>query len=479
MEVLHMEMVSHTGRKRGLLALALAACAALVFTFALAPRAFAFYNVQYTQPCSNCHSTAGPAPVVTLVSNNETTATYSVAGNGQEWAVFNGSTRVAGSTYSDGNTFSVADGVTYTVYDVIDASTAGHTTVTPSGGSVATTFTITPSAGANGSISPSTVQTVASGANATFTITPNSGYHVATLLVNGTAVTAATSYTFTNVTSNQTIAATFAADTTATQYTLTPSVNGGHGSIAPSSVLTVAANSTYTFRIQPDVGYHIATVLVDSVPATATLAGTYTFTNVTANHTIVVTFAAGALPGSYAIMPTAGAHGTVGPVASAFVYGPIITVQPNTSYTLRVTPDVGYHVASVLVDDATATLTSGGLYTFTNITASHTFAVTFAPNAATSLSLKTSSTSLTHGKSVTLSAVLKGGVSAGTKVTFQVKAPGKSTYTTISTVGVSTAGAASKKYKLSKKGTYYFRVVFSGSTSFAPSTSSSIKVKSK
>ena len=71
-------------------------------------------------------------------------------------------------------------------------------------------YTITPTAGANGTISPAGAQTVASGSNATFTITPAAGYHVATLKVDGSAVSAATTYTFTNVTANHTIAATFA-----------------------------------------------------------------------------------------------------------------------------------------------------------------------------------------------------------------------------------------------------------------------------
>ena len=47
------------------------------------------------------------------------------------------------------------------------------------------TFTITPSAGANGSITPSADQTVDFGADLTFTITPDTGYHVADVLVDG------------------------------------------------------------------------------------------------------------------------------------------------------------------------------------------------------------------------------------------------------------------------------------------------------
>src|SRR5262249_16852403 len=51
-----------------------------------------------------------------------------------------------------------------------------------------TTFTITASAGANGSISPSGSVVVTQGANQTFTITPNSCYHVSDVLVDGSSV---------------------------------------------------------------------------------------------------------------------------------------------------------------------------------------------------------------------------------------------------------------------------------------------------
>ena len=74
----------------------------------------------------------------------------------------------------------------------------------------AASWTITASAGANGSIAPSGAVVVAQGANQGFTITPNSGYHVGGVTVDGSSVGAVTSYTFTNVTANHTISATFA-----------------------------------------------------------------------------------------------------------------------------------------------------------------------------------------------------------------------------------------------------------------------------
>ena len=47
-------------------------------------------------------------------------------------------------------------------------------------------------------------------ASNSFTITPVAGYHVADVLVDGASAGAITGYTFTNVTANHTIAASFA-----------------------------------------------------------------------------------------------------------------------------------------------------------------------------------------------------------------------------------------------------------------------------
>jgi hypothetical protein len=71
------------------------------------------------------------------------------------------------------------------------------------------TFTVTASAGTNGSISPNGTVTVNRGTSQAFTLTPATGHYVATVTVDGTSVGAVTSYTFTNVTANHTIAASF------------------------------------------------------------------------------------------------------------------------------------------------------------------------------------------------------------------------------------------------------------------------------
>jgi hypothetical protein len=106
------------------------------------------------------------------------------------------------------------------------------------------------------------------------------------VLVDGVSVGAVTEYTFTDVTRAHTIAATFAFDT----YAITASAGPG-GTISPSGAVAVTYGASRTFTITPQSGYHVEGVLVDGISIGAVR--TYTFTNVTAPHTVEASFAAG------------------------------------------------------------------------------------------------------------------------------------------------------------------------------------------
>jgi hypothetical protein len=72
------------------------------------------------------------------------------------------------------------------------------------------TYTITPTAGTNGAISPNTVQTVNYGSTPTFTFIPNTKYQVDVVTVDGVPVTpSGNTFTFPAVTANHTINVTF------------------------------------------------------------------------------------------------------------------------------------------------------------------------------------------------------------------------------------------------------------------------------
>lgn len=75
----------------------------------------------------------------------------------------------------------------------------------------AKTYTINASAGANGSITPNGNTTVNYGAAQAYTITPANGYVIDNVMVDNISMGAVSSYVFTNVTTNHTIAATFKA----------------------------------------------------------------------------------------------------------------------------------------------------------------------------------------------------------------------------------------------------------------------------
>ncbi|HCR5325521.1 TPA: DUF1566 domain-containing protein [Legionella pneumophila] len=78
-------------------------------------------------------------------------------------------------------------------------------------------FTVTPSAGANGSISPTTAQVVNAGSSLTFTATPNTGFGVNQWLLDGNVVqNGGTTFQLSNIQANHTVGVTF------NQTTLSP-----------------------------------------------------------------------------------------------------------------------------------------------------------------------------------------------------------------------------------------------------------------
>ncbi|OPY90384.1 MAG: Fibronectin type III domain protein [Syntrophus sp. PtaU1.Bin208] len=146
------------------------------------------------------------------------------------------------------------------------------------------TYTITGSCGSNGSMSPSGAVSVTSGGSQSFTITPDSGYAVSSVLVDGASAGTPTSYTFSNVTANHTIAVTFAA---LAKYTITATYTSG-GTITPSGTVSLSSGGSQTYTMTPKTGYKIYSVLVDGVKVGTPTS--YAFSNVTRNHTIKVTF---------------------------------------------------------------------------------------------------------------------------------------------------------------------------------------------
>ncbi len=71
-------------------------------------------------------------------------------------------------------------------------------------------YVITASAGANGLVLPAGASSVQEGTSVTYTITPDQGYVVENVLVNGSSVGAVSTYTFSNISADNTISVSFA-----------------------------------------------------------------------------------------------------------------------------------------------------------------------------------------------------------------------------------------------------------------------------
>ncbi|MCX6324985.1 MAG: Ig-like domain-containing protein [Sphingobacteriales bacterium] len=146
------------------------------------------------------------------------------------------------------------------------------------------TYFATVSAGFNGNITPGE-GTVNCGSNVTYTFTPISSCHrISNVVLNGVSQGPVSSLSVNNVSANYTLLAFFEL----IPYTITVSA-GANGSISPSTGI-VNCGSSATYTITPDACYSIADVVVDGVSQGAL--STYTFTNVTAPHTISASFTA-------------------------------------------------------------------------------------------------------------------------------------------------------------------------------------------
>jgi PKD repeat protein len=147
-------------------------------------------------------------------------------------------------------------------------------------------YTITPSAGVGGTISPSTPQLVPIGDSATFTITPSGCYTIKDVQVDGESKGALSTYTFVNVTEDHTIHADFQIKT----YEILVNQSEG-GMIDPAGddgVVTVNCGSTQCFNITPDEGNVVYDVIVDN--NSVGVYNKYCFTNITDNHTLEAVF---------------------------------------------------------------------------------------------------------------------------------------------------------------------------------------------
>lgn len=219
------------------------------------------------------------------------------------------------------------------------------------------TFTVTATAGPNGSISPSGTPLVEEGGDILFTITPNTGFQVADVVVDNQSLGPMTSYLFTNVTSNHSIHATFQIST----YTLSYS-SDGNGSLTGNTLQTVThgGNGTPVLAV-PYISYHFVQ-WSDGVTDNPR-----TDLNVTGNIQVVAQFALN----TYTILATANANGTINPSGE-------VVVNEGASPTFLINPNTGSSIEDVRVDGVSIGPVS--IYQFVNVVENHTIEADFELN---------------------------------------------------------------------------------------------------
>ncbi len=173
-------------------------------------------------------------------------------------------------------------------------------------------YQIVSTAGTNGAIEPNGTTIIAFGGTRNYTISPADGFRVNDLLVDSVSQGALTTYQFANVQADHTISASF----TENVYNITVT-GSGPGTITPSGILQVLPGSDLTLQFVPSNGYKIILITVDE--SSVVLDSSYTFTNIQASHTIVVTFGTPSNGGSGSNGGGGGGGGYSAPVTTTAV----------------------------------------------------------------------------------------------------------------------------------------------------------------
>ena len=288
---------------------------------------------------------------------NQYTLTYAAGANGS----LSGTTLQTVNYGSDGTAVTAVPGTGYHFDQWSDGvMTASRTDTNVTGDITATAafginqYTLTYSAGANGSISGTTIQTVNYGSNGTaVTAVPGTGYHF--VQWNDGVMTA--TRTDTNVTASMSAAASFAIN----QYTLSYAA-GANGSLTGATLQIVNHGSAGTaVTAVPGTGYHF--VQWDDGVMTASR----TDTNVTGDIIVTAAFAIN----QYTLTYSAGANGSIsGTTLQTVNYGSdgtAVTAVPGTGYHFVQWSD-GVMTATRIDTNVTASMSAGAIFAINQYT---------------------------------------------------------------------------------------------------------------
>ncbi|GEM_PF-1408714 len=232
--------------------------------------------------------------------------------------------------------------------------------------SLSVLYTITATTTRGGTICPQGVTRVLKGGTLLYSITPDFDYFTSGVLVDDNAVGVVTEYTFRNIAANHTISAVFSPER---MYILTPIPSGG-GSITPANSQMVLFGDSVTFTIQAEDCYTISDISIDYSYHLGPQESPYqyTFKDVDESHTIAPAFTGK----TCIIAATAGMGGSIAPSGD-------IGVSCGWSQRFFITPDPGYHIDDVFIDNDSIGPVSS--YLFENVTTDHTINAHFASDS--------------------------------------------------------------------------------------------------
>lgn len=248
----------------------------------------------------------------------------------------------------------------------------------------ATTYTVTTTAGAHGtvSLSPDSADgKYAEGTSITVTVTPDTDYEVDTFTVNGTAAALTNNaYTF-EIKQDTAIAATFKAATSnpAEEYTITIGAHE-HGNITLTPAQEkYSKGAKVTIAAIPDTDYTVKELKIDGTAVTLTANSTYELT-VEKSVTVSATFEQGSTtPVKEMFTITIGAHENgeikLAPAAADNKY------EKDSTVTVTFEPAEGYALNEFKIDDAVTPVTNNTyeLKVTGNVTLSATFVQSILP----------------------------------------------------------------------------------------------------
>lgn len=202
------------------------------------------------------------------------------------------------------------------------------------------------------------------GATISFAVAATTGYRLLDVIVDGVSLgSSTTAHTFSSIREAHEIKALFSNQTAITVTT------DGNGTVSPtptSGVVLVTDSSTPKFTFTPTSGYVVRDVKVDGVSQGAV--SSYTFSAITATHSIDVTFT----PVQYSITMVQSPNGIIAESTGA---SSPMSVGGGASKVFTITPATGYEIADVTVDGASVGPVA--THVFSAVSANHAISAVF------------------------------------------------------------------------------------------------------